>query len=274
MLHSFGNESAFYELAATLIPLFLLGGVVFERLKPRKSDGEKRTLWMAAAIPTIGLWVILSEVVAIQALVTGNSTLITRLVVSSTLSAGMFAVLLSLWTPWLQQYKKMEPRLFLVSGSLARYWMAGFAAVFLVTVYGMQAAVSTQQTEEDAKETIVEINRVDDELVAVEDRIASLSVERAKTQREFSLAMKPGVGCLDVRAFLVEEDRLSQLLRRQLRRFTNLVIEGSNLQRKLGGSSPTNRSPFPPIPKFKPLAQSIPLKLCMKQIVSARPDAR
>jgi hypothetical protein len=29
MFHSFGSESAFYEIAATLIPLFLLGGVVF-----------------------------------------------------------------------------------------------------------------------------------------------------------------------------------------------------------------------------------------------------
>lgn len=275
MSGSFGNESAFYEVAATLIPLFLLGGVVFESLKPRESDGEKRAQWMAATIPMIGLWVILSEGVAIQALVSGNSTLTTRLIVSSTLSAGMFAVLLSLWTPWLQHYKKKRPGASLASGSLARYWVVGFATVYLLTVFGMQQAVSTQQTEEDANEMIVELNRVDDELVAVEDRIASLSVDQAKTQREFSLAMKPGVDCLDARAFLVEEDRLSQLLRRQGRRLENLVIEGINLQRRLGGNSqPTNRSPFPPTPKFKPLSRLVPLKQCTKQIASERLNAR
>jgi hypothetical protein len=263
---SFGSESAFYEIAATLIPLFLLGGIVFERLKPRKSDSEERAQWMGAAIPTIGLWVIFSEGVAIQALVSGNSTLTTRLIVASALSAGMLAVLISIWTPWLRYYKEKKSGLSLTDGYLAWYWVAGFVAIFLLTVYGMETAVSTQQSEEGTNATITEINRVDSELVAVEDRIASLAVEQAKTQREFSLAMKPGVDCLDARAFLMEEDQLSKLLRRQGRRLTNLVIEGANLNRKLDGNSPTNRSPFPPIPKFKPLARLIPLERCMKQI--------
>lgn len=266
MFRSFGNESAFYEVAATLIPLFLLGGVVFERLKPRKSDSAERARWMGAAIPAIGLWVILSEGVAIQALVSGNSTLTTRLIVASALSAGMLAVLVSLWTPWLRHYKEEKSGLSLTGDYLAWYWIVGFAVVFVLTIYGMESAVSTQQSEEDKNATIMEINRVDGELVAIEDRIATLSVEQAKTQREFSLAMKPGVDCLDARAFLVEEDRLSELLRRQGRRLTSLVIEGINLNRKLDGDSPTNRSPFPPTPKFKPLARLVPLERCMKQI--------
>jgi hypothetical protein len=274
MFRSFGSESAFYEIAATLIPLFLLGGVVFERLKPRESDSVQRAQLMAAMIPALGLWVVFSAGVVVQALVSGNSSLLTRLIVASTLSAGMLAVLISLWTPWLRHYQEKKAGASLVNGSLAWYWIAGFAVVFVLTVYGMETAVSGQRAEEGANETITELNRVDGEIGTVEDRIASLSVEQAKTQREFSLAMKPGVDCLDVRAFLVEEDRLSQLLRRQLRRFTNLVLEGSNLQRKLDGSSPTNRSPFPPIPRFKPLAHSIPLKQCMKQIVSASSNAR
>lgn len=273
MFHSFGSESAFYEVAATLIPLFLLGGVVFERLKPRQNDSEKRAKWMAAAIPAVGLWVIFSEGVAIEALVSGNSTLMTRLIVASALSAGMFAVLISLWMPWLRHYKEKRSGVSIVGGTLAWYWVAGFAAVFLVTVYGMQEAVSVQQSEESANETIVEINRVNGEIAAVEDRIASLSVDQAKAQREFSLAMKPGVDCLDARSFLVEEDRLSQLLRREGRRLASLVVESINLNRQLDGNSPTNRSPFPPIPKFKPLSRLIPMKECVRQIASEHPDS-
>jgi hypothetical protein len=256
----FGSETAFYEIAATLIPLFLLGGALIDRLKPGDVESDERVWWMTAVIPLVGIWGIFAEGIAISAAVSGNSDWLTRLIVVSALLAGMFAAVISLWWPWLSRAGKLHP-----SGKRAvAFWWVGFAVIFLLTTLLMEGAVSNQGSEEANNSTTEELNRVSEKLIATEGRIQSLGVERAKTYREFLLAMKPGVDCLSVRAFLEEEDAISRLLRREGDQLEALVIESGDLNKTLNGKAPTMRSPFPPTPKFKPRASLVPLKECVK----------
>jgi hypothetical protein len=260
MFGSLGSEAAFYEVAATLIPLFLLGGALFDRLKPGETTTSARVSFMAGLIPAVGGWVILAEAIAISAVVSGNSGWLTRIIVTSALSAGMLGAIVSLWWPWFTRYRTNASKT-----GITLYWCIAFGVVFCLTTLLMYEAIGSQGTEESTNATIEELNRVDEKLVATEDRIQALTVERARTEREFAVEMKPGVGCLGGRAFLVEQDDISRLLRREGDRLEALVIESIDLDRKLNGKPQNASSPFPAVPKFRPLARLFPLNECLRE---------
>jgi hypothetical protein len=262
MLGSFGSESAFYEVAATLIPLFLLGGIVLERLKPQPDDSPRWVLFMTGAIPSIGVWAIFSEAVAISVIVTGTSNLLTRLVVASALSAGMLAVVISLWLPWLRRFASEWTK----GMSSNTHWWIGFAIIFVLTTFLMERAVSSQGSEEFANSTIEELNRVNREALNAENRIASLSVERARSEREFTLAMGLDAECLDARAFLKELDQISWVLNREGHQLDRAILEGVKLNLQLQGDHSKPKLPFRATPEYKRGPDLIPLKRCLKQV--------
>lgn len=261
MLGSIGGEAAFYEIAATLIPLFLLGGIVFERLRPRTSDSWKRVVLMSGGIPLVGLWIVFAEAVAVSSAVSGNGSWVARVVVASALSAGMVAVLISLWWPWVKQFGARHEK----GISSNWHWWVAFGGIFLLATGLMVFAVSWKGSHDSKNATIEELNRADREIGDAEQQIESLAIERDRTNREYLLAMKPGIDCLTIRAFLVEEDDISRLLRREGDMLEAAVIEAGNLRRRLGGEAPDYESPFPPAPRFKPRAALVPLKRCLRQ---------
>ena len=67
------NDQAFFEVAATLIPLLLLGGVLTERLRPSRSLSSGVMAWAYVAIVLFGTLVIWAEVAAITSLIEGSS---------------------------------------------------------------------------------------------------------------------------------------------------------------------------------------------------------
>jgi hypothetical protein len=188
---SYGSELAFYEVAATLIPLFLLAGVVFDRMKPRQRDSAGRVSKMILLIPALGAWAILAEVTAISALVSANSSLLTRLTVASALSAGMVAVVASVWQPWFERYKMMRPDR---AQAAWRPTVALLLCAFAATVWIMEAAVSGQRSEEASNEIRSEMNRNDSATFAAEDRIASLSAKPLAPPENSSLVRSRALG--------------------------------------------------------------------------------
>lgn len=259
MLSSSGGEGAFYEIAATLIPLFLLGGIVFERLRPQTGDDWKRVVLMTGGIPAAGLWIVLAETVAVSSAVSGSGSWVARVILASVLSAGMVAVLISLWWPWVKRFGARHEK----GLSSNSHWWIAFGGIFLLATGLMVAAVSWKGSHDLKSATVEELNQANREIGEAEQQIETLAIERDRTNREYLLAMKPGIDCLTIRAFLVEQDDISRLLRREGDMLEAAVIEAGNLHRKLGGEAPNDKSPFSPVPRFEPSAAMVPLKPCL-----------
>jgi hypothetical protein len=69
----FGGPAAFYEIAATLIPVLLLGGVVLEAVKPPETDAAASEESGGIPATDVGVLVIMLEVVALDAVASGST---------------------------------------------------------------------------------------------------------------------------------------------------------------------------------------------------------
>jgi hypothetical protein len=130
-----GGPVAFYEVAATLIPVLLLGGVAFEFAQRRadtsrgkqakhpatpqitestegEADSSRDTsgeslafgIFRGAVLPTFGAVVLVAELAALEAVATGETSTAAALVVCGTLAFGLgMAVVRSFQRPWLER---------------------------------------------------------------------------------------------------------------------------------------------------------------------------
>jgi hypothetical protein len=115
----FGGPAAFYEIAATLLPVLLLGGVVLEAVKPPEIDAaaseessdparrpthekpdDLKTVVVAYQLPIVGVLVIMLEVVALDAVASGSTDWGHALIVGGGLIFGMLCVVYAVWVPW------------------------------------------------------------------------------------------------------------------------------------------------------------------------------
>lgn len=264
MIRASGSEIAFYEVAATLIPLFMLAGVVFDRLKPRGREKPSRVRKMSIYVPLVGAFAIAAEVIAIGVIVSGNSNLLTRLVVASALSAGMVAVVASVWDPWARMHGWLSP---LSAGPARRGAVVALAAVFVFTVVLMEVAASSQSDEESRIEIEEEIGHVRDGLIATEDRITSLSVEAARTSREREVFITDESDCLDLDAFFKEEKKIRDLLHGEGRELDRLILQSINLKNKLDGEPELDKLPsdqFPPTRRQPEIR--VPYRQCIAEV--------
>jgi hypothetical protein len=114
-----GGPIAFYEVAATLIPVLLLGGVVLEGVKaPPLDSGEDQSgaeaydQWrsrfknrlVALQIPAIGVTVALVELVALDTIASGETDWPRAALVGGTLVLGMVSVVFAVWAPWAKHF--------------------------------------------------------------------------------------------------------------------------------------------------------------------------
>src|SRR4051812_16092691 len=97
------NEQAFFQVAATLIPVLLLGGVLLERLQPPPGPLTRHSVSLFGAILIGGVLVIWGEATAITALIRGSSVKLERIFVALVLVLGMVLVLAAVIGPWLQR---------------------------------------------------------------------------------------------------------------------------------------------------------------------------
>jgi hypothetical protein len=188
------GPTAFYGIAATLIPLFLLGGVIVEAAKAPPADYESDTNesldeWgtrlkrqlkhqgIALYLPVIGVYVILVEIVALDAVASGKSDWTRALIVGGTLIFAMLSVVFAVWLPWAKHlYSKAQA-----------FWSFGFAIAFLVAylLIGQFPGPKFLPFFEDIATEPAHHQRVHEEvwlqhLVATSDyRIAKLEAEAA-----------------------------------------------------------------------------------------------
>src|SRR4051794_31582547 len=113
-----GNH-AFYSLAATLIPILLLGGILADRLRPpsQKPMSARHELVPPALTALISL-AVMAEILAITAAEVGGNAF-TAAVVVLALCTGLLAVSIAIVGPWVAR----------VSPGARKSTLAGSAAV-------------------------------------------------------------------------------------------------------------------------------------------------
>ena len=104
-----GSQIGFFELAASLLPVFLLAGIVTERVSPSRSESYSRILSHVGLIPAFALLALVAEFLSINSVATGNSVAIFRWFVCVALVASMVLVVFLLWIPWWQSLYDKDP---------------------------------------------------------------------------------------------------------------------------------------------------------------------
>jgi Nitrate reductase gamma subunit len=109
-----GGPITFYEIAATLIPVLFLGGVLLDNMHPpdpgklKKEESTRQHIVLFGVVvyylPVAGLFVIFAEAVALDAVVSRTADSFHALLVGLTLIAGMVAVVAAVWVPWVLKF--------------------------------------------------------------------------------------------------------------------------------------------------------------------------
>jgi uncharacterized protein YhhL (DUF1145 family) len=119
-----GDERAFFEIAATLIPLLLFGGVFVERVRPPQEKRGALHLLATMSILLFGIFALFAEAAAIRSVVAGDAEKPTRIFVAFVLVAGMTLVVMAIATPWMTALANAEPGM--------RRWLAPVTRLLLV----------------------------------------------------------------------------------------------------------------------------------------------
>lgn len=153
LLHNFhGGQLAFFEIAATLIPILVFSGVVAERNGPQAKDSHRRTLYFAFLIPAIGALAVLAELVSISGIVNGPISASAVGFVAACVAGGLVAVILSVWLPWLSALRSRMPKRYplVLRGSIT-ILLAVAGVTVIVVVQAVGAAHSLAQQEAEAR---------------------------------------------------------------------------------------------------------------------------
>lgn len=171
-----GGEVAFFELAATLIPILVFSGVVAERNGPQSRDSYRRTKAFAVGIPVLGALAVLAEVVSINAIILGGAGPLDVGFVAVSLLLGLFGVVLIVWLPWLRAMRKRMPE---HHGIL---WIG--AAVLLIPLFVLTAerTVQTINATESVEHTSEQLRVYERRVNAVEAELEQTARDRDRVQ--------------------------------------------------------------------------------------------
>lgn len=228
-----GDVGAFYEIAATLIPLLVFGGVVAERVIPPKGRWtavhEGAALW---AVPAAGLYAVLAEVLAIEAVVTGRADTLARYVVSAALVGGMLAVVCSIWLPWLARVRDERGRPLSVRAG----WGIGLAVavVGLVALLGLASAVDVAASTERTREYETAIQKNLNEQEAVRGRLIR-EMARSEGFAQEALQAEEHHEAQRFLYLLAAQRRVGRLIDIAVSEENRLLLESANLYRELVG---------------------------------------
>jgi hypothetical protein len=234
------EEKAFFEIAATLIPLLLFGGIIADRLRP-PSEEDWRSWHSAVAfyIPLFGACAILAEVTAIQVVVTGDSGGLQRIFVSLVLVVGMLSTIAVIWLPWMLRMREAE-------GTVFHRIAAAVGAVIAVLGIGVVIVLSgTADTAAQTEETAAlqqALERNYSEQDALQQRVSGRVFEIENLHREVEAAIEQR-DLTAAQSIMLQVKTQSELVDLEQKRLDQLALEGTNLVREAEGLDPLTKLP-------------------------------
>jgi hypothetical protein len=181
------DERAFFEIAATLIPLLLFGGVVIDRTRPpARSKWTDRHDFVGMVFVLVGGVAVWAETIAIGGVITGSATTLSRVFVSVVLLGGMVLVIVAIAAPWFSRMRETVPR----GLGLGTALIAG--AMLLTFVFAASAvlregtALTLRKERREAYEKAIKENS--DERGTVKRRLEFLEGEMRRTDAQLAIA--------------------------------------------------------------------------------------
>jgi hypothetical protein len=231
-----GNPLAFFEIAATLIPVLLLSGAVVERVRPDEGAGLAAGIGLGLVVVCAA--VALAEILAIDAVVTGEWTRLTVSLVAETLALGIGTVIFVLVYPWFRAQStlvidRVLPGDLHIHVALSPATLAASAAVVVAAAAAAGGVVMFENVDRadelrhrgDLQKRITERAN---EVSAVENRVLGVTVAMARARRQVVVATAREEGAPVLAGFVAEyrtlarhharERRVEEVLRARLRK--------------------------------------------------------
>lgn len=164
------HPQVFYSLAATLIPIFLFGGIFGAWLsRPPKGASHNSLVTLVVAIPLLGSLAIIAEAAAINAAVAGEAGGAQRFVIVLALIVGMVATVAGAWLPWVSRALR--------SGALDGWELLGVVGLGLILLAGAYSVVTQMN---DAIHLAHETEKVSNLAGSVHQRAAEIRESQRK----------------------------------------------------------------------------------------------
>ena len=217
---------------ATLIPVFLLAGLVTERIRPGEDDSDERAFLHLHLIPIFATLGLVAEFLSINAVATGNSIWLFRWFVSGFLIATMTLAILMFWRPWFDQVRR---RGFPSVRFLGRwfYWIIGTLAVLgwvnLATGAGNGSKIEAANTYEHRYE------RNENAKAALRRQIQNLTAEAASVRAGIKGARAEGKPFGVVSGLIRQRKVLKSLLVEASGELSELSANAMQLKEELRG---------------------------------------
>jgi hypothetical protein len=228
MLRLKGDVLAFYEIAATLIPVLLFGGVVSQRLIPPAGGWRPIHHRLAWLVPGGGCLAVVAEIVAISVLVTGTPDLLSRYLVSGTLVLGMLAVVGLVWWPWLEGVDRRTPNSLCLLG-------ISVAALFAAATYALASAVDVATTKQESAALRKAFHKSTDELEAARARVSHDEEEYESLDRQRESAEARHEPHQVIATITRQEMLFTRLSVFDTKTESRLFLRNVNLYRRLAG---------------------------------------
>jgi MFS family permease len=187
LLHTHpGNQVAFFEIAATLIPLLLFGGVVAERVGP-KGDDPQHVLLLGVVIAIIGTYAIITEAFAISVVITGEPTTQAEVLSVTFLFGGMVGVVIAIVYPWYKKLRKAQAswRAGILAGISVLIMVTALVGAGVETMFGLERAGEGEFSEARS----AAVTQKTTEEAAVRSRILALWVALRRVEQQAITAL-------------------------------------------------------------------------------------
>ncbi len=200
------GEAAFFQIAATLIPVLTFTGVLVVRPPAQRHAWKKPlTPWelvQAAALFVFGIVAVTAETVAISGAMSGHGSVLDRYLIIYTLLIGMWALVLRGSLPvFIRAARETESRKGGKSGRRDRWWLISIA---LLTVGGIVLSAEALSTSVRAGEAVAR----SDLATKLTNRYAALTDEIDRDERRYR-AISIRIAALEAKRPLTEAERLN-----------------------------------------------------------------
>ncbi|MFL5900078.1 MAG: hypothetical protein ACJ75S_02620 [Solirubrobacterales bacterium] len=227
-----GSQVGFFELAASLLPVFLLAGIVTERVSPSRSESYSRILSHVGLIPAFALLALVAEFLSINSVATGNSVAIFRWFVCVALVASMVLVVFLLWIPWWQSLYDKDP---ISAKKYKRLFNWSVIPLAIIGVLLLGQGVENGVAVEGANTYEHRYERNDSAQAALRRHAQDLTVEALGVRAQIGMARAEGRSPAAISGLVKERRELKRLLGEASGEQVELSQEARRLKRELDG---------------------------------------
>jgi hypothetical protein len=226
------NDSAFFDIAAALLPALMLAGLLSDKLKPPSGESPAPR-WPFFLILLAGNFFVFAEVVAISAAISGEPDGFDRVVVSAALIAAALGIVVLVLLPWVENVEPRNRRRHVWGLAASVLVLGGGSVALLINAVEHAAFLEEANEQEDrARALLAEQERIYAKDARLERELSRLILRRAvllSRPRGSDARAKGFLLGQDIRSVEAQLDDLEREEGRVFRQFAELTGEAERL---------------------------------------------